>query len=85
MGLEIKMTAQTQSNGPASANAQELARARTLRTVSIVLAVAAFLALAFSFGMGWMPWYQVPLGLLAYAAVEWQRHIGKKIKALGGG
>jgi hypothetical protein len=78
MGLEIKMTAQTQSTG------SELARTRTLRTVSIVLAVIAFLALVFSFGMGWMPWYQVPLGLLAYAAVEWQRHIGKKIKALGG-
>jgi hypothetical protein len=78
MGLENKMTAQTQSTG------SELARARTLRTVAIVIAVVAFGTLVYGFGMTWSAWYQVPAGLAAYAAVEWQRHIGKKIKALEG-
>jgi hypothetical protein len=76
MGLEIKMSAQTQSTG------SELARARTLRTIAIVIAVVAFGTLVYGFGMQWSAYYQVPAGLAAYVAVEWQRHIGKKIKAL---
>jgi len=72
------MTAQTQTN------AQELARARTLRTVAIVLAVVAFGTLVYGFGMKWSAPYQVAAGFVAYVGVEWQRHIGKKIKQLGG-
>ncbi|MDB5395771.1 MAG: hypothetical protein JWM91_3277 [Rhodospirillales bacterium] len=70
------MTAQTQPND------QELARARTIRTLAIVLAVAAMAVLVYGFGMGWKPWYQVPAGLAAWASIEWQRQLGKKIKAL---
>lgn len=70
------MAAQTQSNG------QELARARTMRTFAIVLAVAAMAVLVYGFGMGWKPWFQVPAGLAAWAAIEWQRQLGNKIKAL---
>ena len=44
----------------------------------------AFGTLVYGFGMTWSAWYQVPAGLAAYIAVEWQRHIGKKIKALEG-
>lgn len=72
------MTVQTQSND------QELARLRTMRTLAIVLAILAVAVLVYGFGMGWMPWYQVPAGLAAWAAVEWQRSLGKKIKALTG-
>jgi hypothetical protein len=72
------MTAQTHSTN------QELARARTMRAIGIVLAVLAVAALVYGFGMGWAPWYQVPAGLAAYVAVEWQRHWYKKIKALSG-
>jgi hypothetical protein len=78
MGLEIKMSVQTQSTG------SELARARSLRIIAIVIAVVAFGTLVYGFGMQWSAYYQVPAGLAAYAAVEWQRHIGKKIKALEG-
>jgi hypothetical protein len=84
MGLEIKMSVQTQSPGSKLATGSELARARTLRTIAIVIAVAAFGTLVYGFGMQWSAYYQVPAGLAAYAAVEWQRHIGKKIKALEG-
>ncbi len=73
------MTAQTQSNG------SDLARARTMRMIAIVIAIVAFGALVVGFGMSWSPYYQVPAGLIAYAAVEWQRHCGKKIKELSAG
>jgi hypothetical protein len=72
------MSADTHSND------QELARARSLRTIAIASAVIAFLALVLSFGLGWKPWFQVPVGMLAYICIEWQRHIGKKIKQLSG-
>jgi hypothetical protein len=72
------MTAGTHSN------AHELARARTLRTVAIGIAVIAFGVLVYGFGMKWEALYQVAAGLAAYVAVEWQRHIGKKIKQLSG-
>jgi len=72
------MTAQTHST------AQELARARTLRMVAIALAVVAFATLVFGFGMKWSAVYQVAAGAAAYIGIEWQRHIGKKIKQLGG-
>jgi hypothetical protein len=72
------MTAQTDSN------AHELARARTLRTVALALAVIAFATLVYGFGMKWSPVYQVAAGFVSYVGVEWQRHIGKKIKQLGG-
>jgi hypothetical protein len=72
------MTAETHSN------AHELARARTLRTVAIALAVIAFATLVYGFGMKWSAVYQVAAGAAAYIGVEWQRHIGKKIKQLGG-
>lgn len=72
------MTAQTHSNP------QELSRARTMRTVAIAFAVVAFATLVYGFGMKWSPLYQVAAGFAAYVGVEWQRHIGKKIKQLGG-
>ena len=73
------MTAQMQSSS------QDLARARTMRTVAIVIAVLAFGTLVYGFGMKWEAMYQVAAGLAAYVGVEWQRHIGKKIKELSGG
>jgi hypothetical protein len=73
------MTADTQTGG------QELARARTLRAVAIVLAIVFFGSLVVAFGLKLSAWYQVPAGLAAYAAIEWQRHLGKKIKTLSGG
>ena len=72
------MTAQTHSHS------QELARARSLRTVAIAFAVVAFATLVYGFGMKWSPLYQVAAGFAAYVGVEWQRHLGKKIKQLGG-
>ncbi len=65
-------------------NDHALARAQTMRTVAIVLAVIAFGALVYSFGMGWKAWYQVPLGLAAWASIEWQRRCGQRIKELTG-
>ena len=80
------MTAQTQSNEhtQARANEHELSRARMLRTVAIALAVIAFGTLVYGFGMKWPAVYQVAAGLTAYVGVEWQRHIGKKIRQLSG-
>jgi len=72
------MTAQTDSN------AHELTRARTLRKVAIAIAVIAFATLVYGFGMKWGAPYQVAAGFAAYVGIEWQRHIGKKIKQLGG-
>ena len=72
------MTAQTHSSD------HELARARNLRMVAIAFAVVAFGALVYGFGMKWDAVYQVAAGLAAYVGIEWQRHIGKKIKQLGG-
>ncbi len=74
----MAITAQTQSNDA------ELARAKTLRTLAIVIAVVAFGTLVYGFGMQWKPWYQVPAGLAAWGAVEWQRRLGQKIKVLSG-
>ena len=73
------MAAQTQSNG------SELARARNMRMIAIAFAVIAFGTLVYGFGMKWSAVYQVAAGLAAYIGVEWQRHIGKKIKELSGG
>jgi hypothetical protein len=72
------MSAQTHSND------QELARARMLRTVAIAIAVVAFATLVYGFGMKWGALYQVAAGAAAYIGIEWQRHIGKKIKQLSG-
>ena len=72
------MTAQTDSTD------HELARARSLRKVAIALAVIAVGVLVYGFGMKWAPPYQVAAGAVAYIGIEWQRHIGKKIKQLGG-
>ncbi len=72
------MTAQPHSNE------HELARARSLRMVAIALAVIAFGTLVYGFGMKWAAVYQVAAGLAAYFCVEWQRHIGKKIRQLSG-
>ncbi len=72
------MTVQTQSND------QEVARLKTMRTLAVVLAVAAMAMLVYGFGMGWKPWFQVPAGLAAWASVEWQRNLNRKIKALSG-
>ena len=68
----------------ASTKEHELSRARMLRTVAIAIAVIAFATLVYGFGMKWEALYQVAAGLAAYVAVEWQRHIGKKIKQLSG-
>jgi hypothetical protein len=75
------MSAQMQSNGSDLANDQDLARLRMTRTFGIVLAVAAMAVLVYGFGMNWKPMYQVPAGLAAWAVIEWQRQLGKKIKA----
>jgi hypothetical protein len=78
------MTAPTQSPGTKSATGTELARARNMRLVAIALAIAAFGTLAYGFGMNWTAPYQVAAGVAAYVGIEWQRHIGKKIKQMGG-
>ena len=72
------MTADTQTN------AQELARTRTLRAFAIVLALIFFGSLVVAFGLKLAAYYQVAAGAAAYAAIEWQRHLGKKIKTLSG-
>ena len=77
------MTAGTDSTGAAS-NAHELARAHMLRKVAIAVAVIAVGVLVFGFGEKWDAPYQVAAGFVAYIGIEWQRHIGKKIKQLGG-
>jgi hypothetical protein len=73
------MTAQTHSSS------RDLARARTLRMVAIAFAIVAFGTLVYGFGMKWGAMYQVAAGLAAYAGIEWQRHLGKKIKQLSNG
>jgi hypothetical protein len=82
--LEIEMTARIQTPSGKSATGPELARARTMRLVAIALAIAAFGTLAYGFGMNWAAPYQVAAGVAAYVGIEWQRHIGKKIKQMGG-
>ena len=72
------MTAETHSH------AGQLAKARALRKVAIAVAVIAFATLVYGFGMKWPAPYQVAAGFAAYVGIEWQRHIGKKIKQLGG-
>jgi hypothetical protein len=75
------MTAQMQS-GSGLADDRQLARARTMRVVSIILAIVAFSTLVVGFGLGWQAYYQVPAGLAAWACIEWQRACGRKIKEL---
>ncbi|HEX4507187.1 MAG TPA: hypothetical protein VH722_15765 [Alphaproteobacteria bacterium] len=72
------MTAETHSH------TGELAKARSLRKVAIGLAIAAVAVLVYGFGMKWAAPYQVAAGAAAYVCIEWQRHIGKKIKQFGG-
>jgi hypothetical protein len=72
------MTARTDSHE------HELARAHMLRKVAIALAVVAFGVLVYGFGEKWPPRYQVAAGVVAYIGIEWQRHIGKKIRQLHG-
>jgi hypothetical protein len=83
-GWRIMMPTQTQSNGSDRANGSDLARAKTMRMVAILLAVLAMAVLVYGFGMGWQPVYQVPAGLAAWAAVEWQRRCYHRIKDLSG-
>ena len=78
------MSAGTPFKGEKLANDQELAKARTLRTVAIAIAVAAFATLVYGFGMKWPAVYQVAAGAASYIGIEWQRHIGKKIKQMSG-
>jgi hypothetical protein len=73
---------QTQSGGAARTSDQELARPRMMRGVAIIIAVAAFALLVVAFSLAWKPYYQVAAGLAAWAAIEWQRACGRKIKAL---
>ena len=68
----------------AAEESPRLAKARTLRTVAIALAVVASGVLVYGFGMKWSAEYQVAAGAFAYIGIEWQRHIGKKIKQLEG-
>ena len=71
-------TAQTQSNDAG------IARAKTMRTVAVVLAVIAFMTLVYGFGMKWPAYYQVAAGFAAYICVEWQRKCTQRIKILSG-
>jgi hypothetical protein len=71
-------TAQTQTN------TAEIARLKTMRFVTGLLAVASFLTLVFGFGEKWPAMYQVAAGLVAYVFIEWQRRCGQKIKILSG-
>ena len=73
------MTAQTQSNDAA------LGRLRTLRGVAIAAAALAYMVLVVAFGVAWKAYYQVGAGLLAYVAIEWQRHYSRKIRELDTG
>jgi hypothetical protein len=73
---------QTQSSDMARTAEQDLARLRTTRGVAMILAVAAFALLVVAFSLAWKPYYQVAVGLAAWAAIEWQRNNGRKIKAL---
>jgi hypothetical protein len=80
------MTAQTSGHGLETgreqSNPRDLARAKSMRTISIVLAIAAFAVLVVGFGRNWPAYYQVPAGLTAWFAVEWQRRCSRRIKAL---
>jgi hypothetical protein len=71
-------TAQTQSNDAG------IARAKTMRTVAVALAVVAVATLVYGFGMKWAAYYQVAAGFAAFFCVEWQRKCTQRIKALSG-
>jgi len=78
-GVEDMTTAQTQSNDAG------IARAKTMRVVALVLAVASVATLVYGFGMQWPAYYQVAAGFAAFFCVEWQRKCTQRIKVLGGG
>jgi hypothetical protein len=67
---------------PNRTNDQELSRARFYHRLSIVTAIVLFSALVVGFGLQWKPWFQAPIILGAWIAVEWQRRAGRKMKAL---
>ncbi len=82
------MTSQTQPDISAAgggSRGHDIAHARTMRIAAIIVAVTAFAGLVVAFGLAWKPYYQVPLGLAAYAAIEWQRHWSHRIKSLTDG
>lgn len=56
-----------------------------MRTVAVILAVAAVATLVYGFGMKWSAYYQVAAGFAAFFCVEWQRKCTQRIKVLGGG
>ena len=71
-------TAQTQSN------AADIARAKTMRTIAVALAILAVAVLVFGFGMKWPAYYQVAAGFAAFFSVEWQRKCTQRIKVMSG-
>ena len=83
------MTTQPQADGPprgrASGDHHDLAGARRMRMLSIVLAMTAFAVLVVGFGLAWKPYYQVPAGLAAWLGIEWQRNCSRRITALKDG
>jgi hypothetical protein len=64
------------------ADGQDLARARIMRVVSVVVAMVAFAVLVVAFSLGWQAYYQVAAGLAAWIAIEWQRNCSRRIRAL---
>lgn len=64
------------------ANDHELARARLYHRLSIIVAIAVVALLVVGFGLQWKPWFQAPIILGAWIAVEWQRRCNRRVKAL---
>ncbi len=75
------MASQAQSNNAAT-KGEELAKDRMLHKIAVTLAIVAVLVLATGFYLTWPAYYQVAAGLAAWAAVEWQRTIDRRLKQL---
>jgi hypothetical protein len=81
---ESGMAAETTNDGGLDAD-RDMARMRTVRLLSVLLAIGAFAILVVGFALNWAAYYQVAAGLAAYIGIEWQRRVSDKIRALDKG